>query len=101
MADSPAFNWICVQLEESTTLDRLEARGTVRLALKTAGLTAAAVSPDQMRVVIEKLLPGELLARGVERVDEMCAAWVSGVQQIESGDRSESPDDVFRRLGGD
>ena len=38
MADSAAFTFVCTTLEESTALDKLEARGTIRLALKEAGL---------------------------------------------------------------
>ena len=38
VADARTFDWVCAQLEERSSLDRLEARGTVRLALKQAGL---------------------------------------------------------------
>jgi len=34
MADSAAFGWVCEQLQRATHLSELEARGTVRLALK-------------------------------------------------------------------
>ena len=46
MANSTAFEWLCEQLETHTSLDRLEARGTVRLTLKEAGLEASRVSFD-------------------------------------------------------
>ena len=52
MADSPCFEHVCAALESETSLDRLETRGTVRLALKGAGLDAAHATPDQMGVVI-------------------------------------------------
>ena len=48
MADSNAFTTLCEKLEQSSTLDRLEARGTVRLSLKQAGLEAASVSASQL-----------------------------------------------------
>ena len=51
MADTAAFGWLCNELERVTTLNRLEARGTVRIALKQAGLESRSVTPDQMRVV--------------------------------------------------
>ena len=101
MAESPAFSWICRELENGTDLDRLEARGTIRLALKTSGLDASTVLPEQMCVVIEKVLPGELDARGVASVEEVCARLAIGISRIDSGGLAESPDQVFRRLGGD
>jgi hypothetical protein len=45
MADSPCFDRVCAALESETSLDRIEARGTVRLALKGAGLDAASDTP--------------------------------------------------------
>ena len=99
MADSPAFSWLCQELERATCLDRLEARGTVRLALKGAGLEAAAVLPDQIKVVIERLLPGELAARGVEDAAEVCDRLAAEVERVDGGDLAEAPDEVFRRLG--
>ena len=48
MADAAVFDWICNRLEQDTSLDRLESRGTVRLALKSAGLDARSVTPEQM-----------------------------------------------------
>lgn len=100
MASSPAFDWLCSHLEQATDLDRLEARGTVRIALKSAGLFAESVTPTQMRVVIEKVLPAELLSRGIEDADDQCVQLASGVSEVHAGGVSESPDEVFRRLGG-
>ena len=100
MADSPAFAWTCSELERASDLDRLEARGTVRIALKSSGLEAASVLPHQMRVVIERVLPGELVARGVADAETLCARLARGVGTVDDGTTSESPDEVFRRLGG-
>ncbi len=100
MADSPAFDFVCGKLEELTELDRLAARGTVRLALKQAGLEARSVTPDQMKVVVERALPAELESRGVEGCDALCATLAAGVARIEVGAEPETPDAVFRRLGG-
>ena len=100
MADSAAFDWTCQALEASTPLDRLESRGTVRIALKSAGLDAASVLPSQMRVVLEKLMPGELSARGVEDAEAICVRLAQQVGSVDSGRVAESPDEVFRRLGG-
>jgi hypothetical protein len=101
VADSEAFDWVCEQLERSTSLDRLEARGTVRLALKASGLEAQSVTPEQMQVVVEKVLPAELDSRGIADGHELCGRLRSGLGQIEAGPApGETPDQIFQRLGG-
>jgi hypothetical protein len=100
LADSSAFSWVCEALEERVELDRLETRGTVRLALKAAGLEARSVLPDQMRVVIEKVLPAELSARGIEDSEAICRRLAAAISLLEVEADTDSPDQVFRRLGG-
>ncbi len=100
MADSQAFEFVCTALEERTSLDRLAARGTVRIALKQAGLEARTVSPDQMAVVLDRILPAELGSRGIDGGEEVCAAIATGVSGLSGGDTGETPDAVFQRLGG-
>ena len=103
MADSAVFDWVCGELEQRSSLDRLEARGTIRLALKQAGLDAGSVTPDQIKVVLEKLLPEELRARGVADESESVRSLASGTERFDAGDAraiADSPDEVFRRLGG-
>jgi hypothetical protein len=101
MADSRAFEWTCGELESASLLNRLEARGTVRLALKEAGLEAGRVTPGQMGVVTERILPGELRNRGVEDAEGICDALTSGLRDLpalEAEGAHETPEDVFRRL---
>ncbi len=100
MGDSLAFTTVCETLESSSSLDRLEARGTVRLALKEAGLEAATVTPSQLRVVVEKLLPGALQTRGVDP-EPVVRELVSTLNGLSDGLplASESPEAVFQRLG--
>jgi hypothetical protein len=100
MADTRAFDLVCDQLEAGTSLDRLEARGTVRLALKQAGLEARSITPEQMAVVVSRILPEELASRGVESASNLCASISADLQSIEAGEVRETPDAVFRRLGG-
>lgn len=100
MADSRAFALVCEQLEEGTSLGRLEARGTVRLAVKQAGLEAGTVTPEQMAVVVARILPEELSARGIEGGAGLCASIGAALQQLEAGEVGETPDAIFRRLGG-
>ncbi len=100
MADAAAFEWLCNELERASSLDRLETRGTVRLALKQAGLEARSVTPDQMKVVLEKVLPIELEARGIGDAAGICGGLLPGLANVQDAGATESPDEVFRRLGG-
>lgn len=101
MADAPAFDWVCNALEQRSSLDRLEARGTVRIALKEAGLDSRSLTPEQMKVVLEKVLPKELGSRGVEDAQGVCSALAREVLSVDAGSSSgETPEEVFRRLAG-
>jgi hypothetical protein len=103
MGDSSVFERTCADLEQATSLDTLSARGTVRLVLKSAGLDAREVTAAQMIVVAKKVLPAELKARGVQNVDEVCAAIAAKLSHVESTEVAKtdsSIEEVFRRLGG-
>lgn len=104
MADAAAFDWTCTRLEEETSLDRLESRGTIRLALKAAGLEARTVTPEQMGVVVEKVLAEELKTRGIEDAQGVCGRLAAQLAQqaanLGGGSSPETPDAVFSRLGG-
>jgi hypothetical protein len=90
---------MCNELEQATSLDRLEARGTVRLTLRQAGLEARSVNSEQLAVVIERLLPAELRARGIDE-PELCAEFSRALQSVEVASAAhEAPEEVFRRLG--
>jgi hypothetical protein len=98
--DSPAFDFVCVTLERLTQLSRLQARGTVRLVLRQAGLEPHAVTPEQLSVVVERLLPPALSSRHVtdadyvaRRINELLVA-----QELPSAPRHEAPEDVLRRF---
>jgi len=98
--DSAAFEFVCSALERRTELDRLQARGTVRLALKEAGLEARAATVEQMQVVVDRVLPRELESRGVEDPDGLCADLVVGLDDVVEEAAAETPETVFQRLGG-
>jgi hypothetical protein len=74
VADSSVFDRVCSELEARTSLDRLAVRGTIRIALKNAGLDAASVDAAQMGVVLRMLVPAELAARGVAGAPALCEA---------------------------
>ena len=100
MSESASFTVVCEQLESRTRLDRLEARGTVRLALKEAGLDPAAVAPREMIVVLEKILPAELRLRGIASPETICRELAASLSAVPRGEGSESPDRIFARLAG-
>jgi hypothetical protein len=101
MATSTAFEWLCEELEKTTSLDRLAARGTVRIALKQAGLEATSVTGDQLAVVLARVLPGELTGRGIESADSVCQQVAARLEEIPAAPSSqETPEDVFERLAG-
>lgn len=101
MPDSAAFEYACTELEARTSLDRLASRGTIRIALKQAGLEARSVTPEQLAVVVQKILPQELTSRGVDAVEETCQRILTGLRGVAAGPVSDTPDAVFKRLGGD
>ncbi len=50
------FDSIAEALEQATSLDRLESRGTLRLALKTGGLDARSLTAEQLALMRESAL---------------------------------------------
>jgi hypothetical protein len=100
MAESAAFAHVCAALESETTFSRIEARGTVRLALKSAGLDAKNITVEQMKVILERILPGELESRGVPDPEGVCESLIHGLRQVAPSTSGDTPEDVFSRLGG-
>ena len=99
MADSPAFDLVCAELERATSLSGLQARGTVRLALKSAGLDARSVTAPQLQVLLEKRMPGELRGRGCEDPERICSRISELLAAAGFSRASESPESIFSRLG--
>jgi len=100
--DSAVFEWVSAALERATTFNSLQARGTVRLALKKAGLDATTVNVIGMTAVISRLLPKELASRKIENGDAICAQLALELKQADLGAASaataQTPEDVFRRI---
>ena len=99
MSDRSVFDLVSDKIEEHTSLNRLESRGTLRIALKDAGFDAKSVSSNQLVVVVQKLLPQHFQERGIldpESVCRMIAGCLSGASSLESPD---SPEAIFSRLG--
>lgn len=103
MAGSQAFEWLCEAIEAGTSLERLEARGTVRIALKQAGLEARSATAAELAVVVAKILPRELRQRGVANEAAVCERLTAGLRTLDVGRQAvpDTPDAIFRRLGGE
>lgn len=99
MARNPVFEFVCEQLENETALDRLEARGTVRLTLKSAGFDPSGIVASDMAAVLSRLLPKELASRGVDRSAELCGGIVRSLGAMPDERAVDSPEAVFERLG--
>ena len=97
------FDIAAERLEEGSQMDRLEARGTLRLAVKEAGLDVQNLTVRQLQAVFEKLMPQELEARGIADADATCRAVMNDIASAASTanlETSNSPDEIFKRLGG-
>jgi hypothetical protein len=95
------FEFVAEELQKRSSLENLEARGTVRLALKSSGLTASEVTREQMVVVIDQVMPRELRVRGVDNPEAVCGDLSQAVKgfEVEEGESAgTSPEDVFSRL---
>jgi len=53
-----------------------------------------------MIVVVKRVLPAELKARGVKDADNVCSLIASRITGLASTVSGASAEDVFRRLGG-
>jgi hypothetical protein len=96
------FDWVADAVQRQTGLGRLEARGTVRVALKEGGLTAEELTKRQAAVVLAQLLPAHLRARVSVDADGVCAAIAAELLGAEvRGETAggETPAEVFDRLG--
>jgi len=89
MADGPVFELTASRLEALSGLDGLAARGTVRLALRDAGLDARSVSREQMEVVLDRVLPAMLESRGCADPDRVCVE-LAGELRVFQGAASSS-----------
>ncbi len=98
------FDFAAERLEHHTSFNQLEARGTLRIALKVAGLDAGCVTAGQLCVIFEKVMPTELEKRGVSDARGVCAAVLADLANAPTrADEAPSTDldEVFGRLGGD
>ncbi|MCG8589876.1 MAG: hypothetical protein MJE66_11350 [Proteobacteria bacterium] len=95
------FDRIADELERGTSLSQLAARGTLRIALKEAGIDPRRVTAAQLDVVLAKVMPRELESRGVDDPSRVCGALRRALAAMPSeADPADTPEAVFARLGG-
>ena len=97
------FDVAAERLEAGAKMERLAARGTLRLAVKEAGLDAQNLTLPQLRAVFQKLMPKELEARGVSDAEATCRAMMDQIARSADANDIASPtlpDEIFKRLGG-
>lgn len=99
--ESPVFERVADELEVMSRMSRLEARGTLRIALKDAGLVPKTVNAKAMLVVLERILPALLNRRGIHGASEVCRALCQVVRSLtsETAYDGETPEKVFARIG--
>jgi hypothetical protein len=73
MSDSPIFELVCETVQNEARLSRLEARGTVRLLLKTVGLDAEVLTKDAAIRAVAGLLEQALRVRRVAEPERVTA----------------------------
>jgi len=106
MSAPSVFDTVAEALRDATGMDELATRGTLRLALRKAGLDARAVDASAMRAVIDKLLPDELGVRGIEDAAGICARLTRCLADAPApgpgpaDDRASSAAAIFQRLSG-
>ena len=102
MATTDLFDFAAERLEQHASLDRLTARGTLRIALKLAGLVPKELTVEQLRVVLERLLPAELEKCGVSGARGICSGLAMILANLPASTQPAKltdADEIFRRLG--
>jgi hypothetical protein len=97
------FDQAAETLESLTDLDRLEARGTLRIALKEAGLDAKNLTLPQLETIFERVMPQQLDLRAVGDSRSICSAVIKEVRTAgiaRNDTAASSADEIFGRLGG-
>ena len=100
---SRLFDFVADAIEQKTDLAKLEARGTLRLALKESGFNSDTVSAHDMAVVLERVMPNELASRGIDDPESVCETLSNSLKEFKDAVEKHgnvSPESVFARLAG-
>ena len=98
------FAWASEALERHTSMSLPACRGTLRLALKKAGVDPATLTAHELEVVLLRVLPVELEVRGIEGAMQLCRNIESELADAEFQMSGSSPvsstDSTLRRIFG-
>lgn len=98
-AMASAFELAARCLSQSTGMSETEARGTLRFAMKDAGLRIELLTPAKARVLLQRVVPRHLTARGQTDAQAACDAAAAALAAQEAVRPSvPAPDEVFRRV---
>ena len=98
--DTDPFTIVSDRLCEISELDRLEARGTIRIAFKQAGVDVQRFGLDDLEAVFAKIMPGELEKRGCADASAICDAIMKSLEGDLPQTATRSKDEIMQRLGG-
>jgi hypothetical protein len=97
--DSELFTIVADRLCQLSELDRLEARGTVRIAFKKAGVDVRRFGLDDLDAVLAKIMPRELEDRGCSDAGAICDAIMKSLEGAVPETATPERDEIMRRLG--
>jgi hypothetical protein len=93
------FTIVADRLCELSDLNRIEARGTIRIAFKKAGLNTNSFGAVDLNAVFTKIMPRELEARGCADSEATCEAIIRSMKGVVPETATQSSDEIIRRLG--
>jgi hypothetical protein len=97
--DSDSFTIVADRLRELSELDRLEARGTIRLAFKKAGVDVACFGLEDLQAIFATIMPEELEIRGCEDTRGICDAIIQSLKGRVPEKATQPRDEIMRRMG--
>lgn len=100
--DSPRslFDAAAACLAEHAELSPAEARGTLRLVLRSAGLRPSLLTRAKLTIVLERILPRRLPGHDLASATHICTALVDDLARLPEGDGAATPESLFNRLNG-
>ena len=93
------FTIVADRLCELCDLDRIESRGTIRIAFKKAGVDVKRFGLVDLEAVFAKIMPEELELRGCVDPGPTCDAIIRSLEGEAPRTVTGSRDEIIRRLG--
>jgi hypothetical protein len=100
MAISP-YQFTCDRLVAASSMDKASVQQIVKRALNKAGFGISEVKPSQMAAVLRMIMPLALAGKGIANEVETCEGIARELLKMKAEESSNSPENVFKRLGRD